>query len=68
MDKMIVFSGNSNKPLADKISKALGVKQAKALVSRFSDGEIRVKIEENVRGKDVFLIQTNCAPVNENLM
>ena len=68
MDKMIVFSGNSNKPLADKISKALGVKQAKALVSRFSDGEIRVKIEENVRGKDVFLIQSTCAPVNENLM
>ena len=68
MDKMIVFSGNSNKPLADKISKALGVKQAKALVSRFSDGEIRVKIEEIVRGKDVFLIQSTCAPVNENLM
>ncbi len=68
MDKMIVFSGNSNKPLADKISKALGVKQAKALASRFSDGEIRVKIEENVRGKDVFLIQSTCAPVNENLM
>ncbi|UCG34976.1 MAG: ribose-phosphate pyrophosphokinase [Candidatus Omnitrophota bacterium] len=68
MDKMIVLSGNSNKLLADKISAALKVKQAKALVSRFSDGEIRVKIEENVRGKDVFLIQSTCAPVNENLM
>jgi ribose-phosphate pyrophosphokinase len=68
MDKMIVLSGNSNKSLAEKISKALKVKQSKALVSRFSDGEIRVKIEENVRGKDVFVIQSTCAPVNENLM
>ena len=68
MDKMVVFSGNANKKLAEKICKAMNVKLGKALVSRFSDGEVRVKIEENVRGKDVFLIQSTCPPVNENLV
>ncbi len=68
MDKMVIFSGNSNKKLADKIGKALGVKLGKANISRFSDGEVRAKIEENVRGKDVFIIQSTCPPVNENLM
>ncbi len=68
MDKMVVFSGNSNKQLAEKICKSLNVKLGKALVSRFSDGEVRVKIEENVRGKDVFLIQSTCPPVDENLV
>jgi ribose-phosphate pyrophosphokinase len=68
MDKMVIFSGNSNKKLADKIGKALGVKLGKANISHFSDGEVSVKIEENVRGKDVFIIQSTCPPVNENLM
>ncbi len=68
MDKMVVFSGNSNRKLAEKICKSMNVKLGKALVSRFSDGEVRVKIEENVRGKDVFLIQSICPPVNENLV
>lgn len=68
MDKMVVFSGNSNKKLSEKICKSLNVKLGKAIVSRFSDGEVRVKIEENVRGKDVFLIQSTCPPVNENLV
>jgi len=68
MDKMVIFSGNSNKKLANKICKALGVKLGEAEVSRFSDGEVRVKIGENVRGKDVFIIQSTCPPVNENLM
>ncbi|MDD5195299.1 MAG: ribose-phosphate pyrophosphokinase [Candidatus Omnitrophica bacterium] len=68
MDKLVIFSGNSNPKLAERISKDLNVKQGKIYSSNFSDGEIRVKIEENVRGKDVFIIQSTCPPVNENLM
>jgi ribose-phosphate pyrophosphokinase len=68
MDKMVVFSGNSNKKLATKICKSLGVKLGKANVSKFSDGEVRVQIEENVRGKDVFIVQSTCPPVNDNLV
>ena len=68
MDKMVVLSGNSNKELAVKISKELKVKLAEVMAFRFSDGEIRVKVEENVRGKDVFVVQSNCPPVNENIM
>ncbi|MCD6583829.1 MAG: ribose-phosphate pyrophosphokinase [Candidatus Omnitrophica bacterium] len=65
---MLVFSGNANLALAKRICKHLGMRLGKALVSRFSDGEVRVKIEENVRGKDIFLIQPTSPPVNENLM
>lgn len=68
MDKLIVFSGSSNNRITADICKHLKVKQGKLTVSRFSDGETRVKIEENVRGKDVFVIQSTCPPVNENLM
>lgn len=68
MDKLVVFSGNSNKDLAEGICRELKVKLGDALISNFSDGEIRVKIEENVRGKDVFIIQSTCTPVNDNLM
>ncbi|MCM8823115.1 MAG: ribose-phosphate pyrophosphokinase [Candidatus Omnitrophica bacterium] len=68
MDKLLIFSGNSNLELAKEICEHLGIELGKTLVSRFSDGEIRVKIEENVRGKDIFVIQSTCAPVNENLM
>lgn len=68
MDKMIVFSGNSNKDLASSICKNLKLKMGHGLISRFSDGEVRIKIEENVRGKDVFVVQSTCPPVNENIM
>ncbi|MDD4955122.1 MAG: ribose-phosphate pyrophosphokinase [Candidatus Omnitrophica bacterium] len=68
MDKMIVFSGNSNKNLASKICKNLNLKMGEGLISRFSDGEVRIKIEENVRGKDVFIVQSTCPPVNESIM
>jgi ribose-phosphate pyrophosphokinase len=68
MDKMVIFSGNSNKRLAEKIAKSLGIALSEIFVSRFSDGEVRVKIKENARGKDVFVIQSTCPPVNENLM
>ncbi len=65
---MLIFSGNSNPELAKKIAKALGLKVGRALVGRFSDGEIRVEIQENIRGKDVFVVQSTCPPVNENIM
>lgn len=65
---LVIFSGNANRELAEQICDSLGVSLGSALVSRFSDGEIRVKIEENVRGKDVFVVQPTCDPVNENIM
>jgi len=65
---MMVFSGNANLPLAEGIVKKLNMRLGMASVGRFSDGEIAVEIEENVRGKDVFIIQPTCAPTNENLM
>ncbi|MFH1771894.1 MAG: ribose-phosphate pyrophosphokinase [Candidatus Omnitrophota bacterium] len=68
MDKLAVFSGNANKKLARRIIKQLNIKETMARISRFSDGEIKVEIGENVRGKDVFVIQSICPPVNENLM
>lgn len=68
MDKLGIFSGNANPDLAEGICKYLGVSLGDVLVSRFSEGEIRIKINDNVRGKDVFLIQPICSPPNENLM
>ncbi len=68
MDKLAVFSGNAHPALAQSICKYLKVKLSDALVSRFSEGEVRVKINENVRGKDVFIVQPTCPPSNENLM
>ena len=68
MDKLAVFSGNAHPQLAKNICKYLKVKLSDALVSRFSDGEIRVKINENVRGKDVFVIQPTYPATNDNLM
>jgi len=65
---LMVFSGNANLSLAEGIVKKLNMRLGMASVGRFSDGEIAVEIEENVRGKDVFLIQPTCAPTNENLM
>ncbi len=63
-----IFSGNANPALAHEISEYLGQKLGEATVSSFSDGEIRVKIEENVRGADVFVVQSCCQPVNDSLM
>ncbi len=67
-DEVKVFAGNSNPPLADAVCTHLGVTRGAADVRRFSDGEILVEIEENVRGGDVFVIQSTCTPVNDNLM
>ena len=68
MDKLAIFSGNANLELAHNICKDLKVELQDAMVGRFSEGEIRVKINENVRGKDVFIIQPTCPPSNDNLM
>jgi ribose-phosphate pyrophosphokinase len=65
---MMVFSGNANLPLALAIVNRLNISLGKALVERFSDDEIRVEILENVRGRDVFIVQPTCAPTNDNLM
>lgn len=67
-DNIKLFALNSNKPLAERIAKRMGVKLSTSSVVRFSDGEIQVNIDDSVRGKDVFLIQSTSAPVNDNLM
>lgn len=63
-----IFTGNSNPALAKGICDHLKVSLADVMVERFSEGEVRVKIQENIRGKDVFIIQSTCPPPNENLM
>ncbi|CAB9502961.1 Ribose-phosphate pyrophosphokinase [Seminavis robusta] len=63
-----IFSGNGNMSLALEIAKNLGINLGKATVGRFADGEVNVVIHENVRGKDVYVIQPTCTPVNDNLM
>ena len=65
---LLVFSGNANRPLAEAVCKELGIRLGKALVGRFSDGEVQVEIEENVRRQEVFVIQPTCAPSAENLV
>ncbi len=64
----VILSGNSNRPLAQKICEKLGKPLGHADVRRFSDGEIFVEIQENVRGRDVYVIQSTCRPVNDTLM
>lgn len=66
--RLKIFTGNANKKLAEEICQYLGVSLGDSNVSRFSDGEIRVRINESVRGADVFIIQPTCTPVNEHLM
>ena len=65
---LLVFSGNANRPLAEAVCRELGVRPGKALVSTFSDGEVQVEIEENVRRQEVFIIQPTNAPTAENFM
>ncbi|KRM26857.1 ribose-phosphate pyrophosphokinase [Ligilactobacillus acidipiscis DSM 15836] len=66
--KLKIFALNSNKPLAQKIANAVGVPLGRTSVDRFSDGEIRINIEESIRGCDIFIVQSTSAPVNDNLM
>ncbi|EIF42156.1 MULTISPECIES: ribose-phosphate diphosphokinase [Zhongshania] len=68
MPKMMVFTGNANPELARKIAEHLHLPLGDAVVGKFSDGEIFVEVNENVRGADVFLLQPTCAPTNDNLM
>ena len=66
--RMMVFTGNANPGLANKVTRKLHIPMGNADVSKFSDGEVAVEINENVRGKDVFVLQSTCAPTNDNLM
>ncbi|MBI3602076.1 MAG: ribose-phosphate pyrophosphokinase [Candidatus Omnitrophica bacterium] len=68
MAKLAVLGGNANPALTAEICEALKIKQTEVLVSRFSEGEIRVQIKENIRGEDVFIVQPTCPPVNDNIM
>jgi len=65
---LMVFTGNANPKLAEAVVKHLGIPLGKALVGRFSDGEVQVEIQENVRGKHVFILQSTCTPANDSLM
>jgi ribose-phosphate pyrophosphokinase len=68
MHSLVVFAGNSNPELAGDICRHIGTGLGDAEVKRFSDGEIQIEIRENVRDKDVFILQSTCAPVNEHLV
>ena len=67
-DRLMVFTGNAHPRLAADVVKHLNIQLGRAKVGRFSDGEVMVEILENVRGRDVFVLQTICAPTNDNLM
>lgn len=68
MSSMMIFSGNASSALAERIAQHLNIEIGQATVDTFSDGETMVEILENVRGKDVFIVQSTCAPANDNLM
>jgi ribose-phosphate pyrophosphokinase len=65
---MMVFTGNANPALASEIVAHLGLPLGKAVVGQFSDGEVMTEIQENVRGRDIFIVQPTCAPTNDNLL
>ena len=67
-EKFKIFSATANEPLADEVCHFLGMQRGQAQVTRFADGECYVQIQENVRGRDVYLIQSTCNPVNDTLM
>ena len=67
-ESMMVFTGNANPKLAQAVTKYLNIPLGSATVNRFSDGEVMVQLLDNVRGKDVFILQSTCAPTNDNLM
>ena len=64
----VLFTGNANRALAQEIASNLGVELGKATVGRFSDGEVTVELHQNVRARDVFVVQSTCTPTNENIM
>jgi ribose-phosphate pyrophosphokinase len=64
----VLFTGNANPVLAQEIAASLGVQLGQAMVGRFSDGEVNVEIRQNVRARDIFVVQPTCSPINDNLM
>src|SRR6266436_5254842 len=68
LDRLMVFTGNANPRLAQDVAKHLNLPIGRAIVGKFSDGEVPVELIENVRGKDAFVLQSTCAPTNDNLM
>ena len=68
MSKLMIFTGNANPALAEKVAEQLNIPVGEADVGKFSDGEVALEIKENVRGADVFIIQSTCQPTNDNLM
>ncbi|MBC7803178.1 MAG: ribose-phosphate pyrophosphokinase [Candidatus Parcubacteria bacterium] len=68
MDRLMVFAGNANPRMAQEVVKHLNISLGRAVVGKFSDGEVMVEVMENVRGKDVFVLQSTCQPTNDNLM
>jgi len=67
-DEIKIFAGSSNRPLATAICQSVGVPLGQADIGRFSDGEVQVEITENVRGSDVFVVQSTCTPTNDHVM
>jgi ribose-phosphate pyrophosphokinase len=67
-ERMRVFTGNANPKLAEAVCRHLNISLGRAVVGRFSDGEVLVELLENVRGRDIFVLQSTCAPTNDNLM
>jgi ribose-phosphate pyrophosphokinase len=67
-DSLMVFAGNANPRLAEDVCRHLNIQLGRATVGRFSDGEVMVELLENVRGRDVFVLQSTCMPTNDNLM
>ena len=68
LERLMVFTGNANPRLAQDVTRHLNISLGRAIVGKFSDGEVLVELLENVRGKDVFVLQSTCAPTNDNLM
>ncbi|MBP1765620.1 MAG: ribose-phosphate pyrophosphokinase, partial [Firmicutes bacterium] len=66
--RLRIFTGNANPALAKEIADHLGIGLGEAFVGRFNNGEIQVMIDESVRGKDIFIVQPTCQPVNDNIM
>ena len=67
-ERMRVFTGNANPKLAEAVCRHLNISLGRAIVGKFSDGEVMVELLENVRGRDVFVLQSTCQPTNDNLM
>jgi len=67
-DRMMLFAGSSNRSLANKVASSLGLRLGKITVDKFSDGEVQIQVEDNVRLRDVYIVQSTCKPTNNNLM